>query len=108
MAQGCQGQGDGGVGGAEEQDDGVPAGGHFGGARGQGDGSTSGWRGRGLGVMRESLAVTSMLVATDHAQHDSLHARTSAVRQSRVQYGGDRRLEKKQYGGDRRLEISSQ
>ena len=61
MAQGCQGQGDGGVGGAEEQDDGVPAGGHFGGARGQGDGSTSGWRGRGLGVMRESLAATSTL-----------------------------------------------
>jgi len=61
MAQGCQGQGDGGVGGAEEQDDGVPAGGHFGGARGQGDGSTSGWRGRGLGVMRERLAATSTL-----------------------------------------------
>ena len=43
--------------------------------------------------MRESLAVTSMLVATDHAQHDSLHARAPAVRQKRVQYGGDRRLE---------------
>ena len=40
--------------------------------------------------MRVSLAVTSMLEATDHAQHDSLHAWTCAVWQTRVQYGGER------------------
>ena len=67
MAAGRQGQGEGRVGGAASGDGGVPAGGRVGGARGQRDGSTDGWRGRGrgLGVMRESLAVTSMLIETD-------------------------------------------
>ena len=65
MAAGGQGQGDDGVGGAASEDGGVPAGGRVGISGGQGDGSNVGWRGTGLGVMRESLAATSMLVETD-------------------------------------------
>ena len=64
MAAGSQGQGDGGVGGAASGDGGVPAG-RVGIAGGQNDGSIVGWRGTGLGVMRERLAATSMLVETD-------------------------------------------
>ena len=62
MAAGGQGQGDDAVGGAASEDGGVPMGGRVGITGGQSDGSTAGWRGRGLGVMREGLALTSMLV----------------------------------------------
>ena len=90
MAQGGQGQGDGGVGGAASGDGGVPAGGRVGVAGGQGDGSILGWRGGGLGVMRERLAVTSMRIETDQAQHVSLCALTCAVWQTRVRNDGER------------------
>ena len=57
---------------------------------GQGDGSTVGWRGRGLGVMHESLAATSTLAGTRttwreikqllHSFTACLYVRTCAAR----------------------------